>query len=106
MIKTNPIKPAIQKQCDYILHFRFMANEKSQYIKDMLYRNEKIRVASINSKDLVYAITTCHKEMRLIFESLKSFLEMGEAMAYECNEDKMLCDCFVKPRKVVTFYIS
>ncbi len=95
----------MKKQNDYILHFRLAANGKIQSIKDMLYGNRIIRVASINPKDLVYAITTSHKEMRLIFESLKSFLEMGEAMAYECNEDKMFCDCFVKPRNEVIVYM-
>ncbi|SMP51478.1 hypothetical protein [Fibrobacter sp. UWB10] len=106
MIETNPMKSAMQRQNEYILHFHFLANGKSQNIKDMLYRNEKIRVASINPKNLVYAITTYHKEMWLIFESLKSLMETGEAMAYECKDDNMLCDCFVKPRKVVTIYIN
>ena len=105
MIKTNPMKSAMQRQNEYILHFHFLANGKSQNIKDILYRNEKIRVASINPKDLVYTITTYHKEIRLIFESLKSLMEMGEAMGYECNEDKMLCDCFVKPRNEVIVYM-
>lgn len=106
MIKTNLTKSAIRRQNDYILHFRFQASGKSQNVKEMLYRNEKIRVASISPNDFVYAITTFHIEMQLIFESLKSFLKIGEAMAYECNDDGRLCDCFVKPRKVVTIYMS
>ena len=44
--------------------------------------------------------------MKYIFENLKRLLKTGEAMGYECNDDKMHCDCFVKPRKVVTIYIS
>lgn len=72
----------------------------------MLYENKKIIVASINPKDLVYSITTSHIEMRHIFESLKNSLETGEAMAYECNDDKMLCDCFVKPRNELIIYMS
>lgn len=94
------------KQNNYILHFRLAANGKTQSIKDMLYRNKKIiEVSSINPKDLVYAITSSHTKMRLIFESLKSFLEMGEEMDYVCDEDKMLCDCFVKPRNEVIVYM-
>lgn len=106
MIKTNTTKQAIQRQNNYILHFRLITNDKSLIIKNMLYRNKKIRVASINPKNLVYAITTSHNKMQLIFESLKGFLKTGEAMGYECNDDTTICDCFVKPRKVVTIYMS
>ena len=96
----------IQKQSHFIIHFRLLTNERSQIIKGILYRNKKINVSSINPEDLIYAIAANHKKMNHIFENLKSSLKIGEAMGYECEDDKMLCDCFVKPRKVLTIYMS
>lgn len=94
------------KRSNFRIHFRLLTNERSQIIKDILYRNKKINASSINPEDLIYAIAANHKKMNHIFENLKSSLKIGEAMGYECEDDKMLCDCFVKPRKVVTIYMS
>ena len=94
------------KRSNFRIHFRLLTNERSQIIKDILYRNKKINVSSINPEDLIYDITTTHNKMKHNFENLKSFLKKGESMGYECYDDKMLCDCFVKPQKVVTIYMS
>ena len=104
MIQMNLTKQLMKSQSDYILHFRLASTEKIQSIKNVLYSNKNIiDISSINPKDLIYAITTSHNEMRLVFERLKNYLEIGDAMSYKCNDNKMLCDCFVKPANEIVF---
>ena len=74
----------VNKMTEYTLFFNILRNTESRMskIKDKLYSEKTIHsVASINPEDRLYEIKTTPAKMKTIFESLKSFIEIGEYMA-------------------------
>lgn len=90
------------KPIEFVLHFHFVKEDKSRtdQIYNQLSKEKKLRAIPINPQYEIYAVKATHSKMKLIFESLKDYIEAGEAMGY-CIQDMSFSECFVRYRNVV-----
>lgn len=82
---------------EFVLHFHFLKEDKfrTDQIKNQLYKEKRISVASINPKDTIHEVWATHSIMKRIFKSLEPYIETGESMGYY-SHDRLSFDNFVR----------